>query len=266
MITTTIYYFTGTGNSLKIAKEISDKLGDCELIPIARERKRKNITPTTEKVGFVFPLYYYGLPKIVKDFLQKIDLNLTRYHFAVITRAGDEDGSCFYQLRNIFNSKSKTLDLEFAIMMPNNFIIGYPAPTEEEQKELFENASKNVKKVSELIKQNKSYQAKARDQKYYRRFKRINENFHDLVNASDDKFYIDENCTSCGICERICPVNNIILIDGKPQWQHDCQQCLSCINYCPEKAIKYQGKRVYDDRYHHPEILIKDLTSQKDSN
>ena len=86
---TTIYYFTGTGNSLKIAKDLSEKLEDCELVPIAKVWEDNNLASSSENVGFIFPLYYAGLPKIVYDFLSKIDLSKSSYFFAVVTNAGD---------------------------------------------------------------------------------------------------------------------------------------------------------------------------------
>ncbi len=61
----TIYYFTGTGNSLKIARILAEKLEYCELIPIAKVWEMEKLASTSEKVGFIFPLYYSGLPKIV---------------------------------------------------------------------------------------------------------------------------------------------------------------------------------------------------------
>ena len=45
---TTIYYFTGTDNSLKIAKSLSDKLKECELIPIAKVWEEDNLASTSE--------------------------------------------------------------------------------------------------------------------------------------------------------------------------------------------------------------------------
>jgi len=62
---TTIYYFTGTGNSLNIAKNLSEKLDKCELVPIAKVWEDDHLASSAEKVGFIFPLYYAGLPKIV---------------------------------------------------------------------------------------------------------------------------------------------------------------------------------------------------------
>ena len=56
-MSTTIYYFTGTGNSLKIARDIAEKL-DAELVPMAKIWQQESIASNTEKVGFVHPLYY----------------------------------------------------------------------------------------------------------------------------------------------------------------------------------------------------------------
>ena len=86
---TTIYFFTGTGNSLKVAKALTEKLKASELIPIAKIWQIENINSTTEKVGFIFPLYYSGLPKIVYDFIHKLDLCKSNYLFIVITSAVD---------------------------------------------------------------------------------------------------------------------------------------------------------------------------------
>jgi hypothetical protein len=74
-IETTIYYSTGTGNSLKAAKDLYEKLTSCDLVPIAKVWEMEDLLSTSEKVGFFFPLYYSGLPKIVLDFLKELDVN-----------------------------------------------------------------------------------------------------------------------------------------------------------------------------------------------
>jgi len=43
----TIYYFSGTGNSLKIARDLSEKLDRCEIIPIAQIWKKEIIISTS---------------------------------------------------------------------------------------------------------------------------------------------------------------------------------------------------------------------------
>jgi NAD-dependent dihydropyrimidine dehydrogenase PreA subunit len=59
---------------------------------------------------------------------------------------------------------------------------------------------------------------------------------------SDKKFRVDADaCIGCGVCERVCPTGNVVLTDGRPQWQHDgsCTCCLACYHHCPKHAINY---------------------------
>ena len=260
---TTIYYFTGTGNSLKVAKNLSEKLEDCELVPIAKVWEDDRLASSSEKVGFIFPLYYAGLPKIVYDFLSKIKLAKSNYFFAVVTNAGDINTTPLQQIETILKTKSKTLSAGFFILMPNNYIIGYDIHSEARQKEFFEEANKKIETIHKTIEKNENNLDKDFFEKRRIRSEKFNKNFRDSVYESDKSFYAEDSCTNCGICVNICPVNNIVLIEEIPQWQHKCQQCLACINFCPEKCIQFGDKTLKTQRYHHPEITIKDLINQK---
>ncbi len=256
---TTLYYFTGTGNSLVIARELRGELDDCKILPIAKVWREDHPISITKKVGFVFPLYYYGLPKIMNDFVDKIELKNSDYIFAVVTRAGDIDGAPLIQLEKILRKKSKTLSAGFYITTPDNFILQPSTTSEEENKLVIDKAKAKAKEIAELIKENrKNLDIEIVEGKKYR-FERGNLKFHKNVNDSDELFFADENCNACGTCEEICPVNNIILVDGKPKWQHECQQCLACINYCTEESIQYGKSTIDRKRYRNPEITIKDL-------
>ncbi|MFX1256885.1 MAG: EFR1 family ferrodoxin [Promethearchaeota archaeon] len=257
---TTIYYFSGTGNSLKIARDLSEKLEECELVPIAKVWQMDYIVSTSEKVGFIFPLYFYGLPKIVYDFVNKIQLDTTNYLFAIITKGGDIDGVAFQQLERILGARSKTLSAMFSIKMPPNLYVIY---SEEMQKELLQKSIIKIEKVAEIIKKNGKNLKKEINKKEESQLEKRNKHFQKNVNANDKFFYVDENCNQCGICEKICPVNNLIIVEGVPQWQHECQQCVACINFCPEKSIQYGKITLEMQRYHHPEITVQDMITQK---
>lgn len=260
---TTIFFFTGTGNSLKIAKDLAGKLEESELIPIAKIWEKENVQTKSEKIGFVFPLYWSGLPKIVFDFITKLNLNKSNYIFAVITSAGDINEQPLQQLVKLLKAKDKMLSAGFYITMPSNYVIGYDVASEERQKIYFQKANKEVELIVELVKDERENLSSDILKKDVSRSERINKDFREEVNTSDDSFYADENCTSCGICENVCPVNNILLIEGIPKWQHKCQQCLACINYCPEKSIQFGEDTLKTQRYHHPEITIQEIINQK---
>ena len=105
---TTIYYFTGTGNSLKAAKDLCEKLNGCELFPIAKYGEMENFVSISENIGFFFPLYYSGLPKIVLDFVKELDVNKSNYFFAGVTSAEDLNEYPFQQLEKILRAKGKS--------------------------------------------------------------------------------------------------------------------------------------------------------------
>ncbi|MFX0032138.1 MAG: EFR1 family ferrodoxin [Candidatus Hodarchaeota archaeon] len=261
---TTIYFFTGTGNSLRVAKLLAESLGDCELVAIAKVWKVEKIESTSENVGFVFPLYYFGLPKIVYDFLHKLITDESSYFFSVITSAEDLNDFPFQQINNILKMKGKELKVGSIINMPNNYIIGYDVTPEVRQSKLFEIMVEKIRLISEVIKSGGKNITEEILEREAERHERINREFREGVNKMDELFYATDSCNNCGICVKVCPVNNIKLKNGIPEWQHNCQLCLACLHFCPETAIQYGKDTLKVGRYHHPEILLKDITNQRE--
>jgi len=261
---TTIYFFTGTGNSLRVAKLLAERLGDCELVAIAKVWKMERVESKSESVGFVFPLYYFGLPKIVYDFLQNLIIDKSSYFFSVITSAEDIIDFPFQQINNILKMKGKKLNAGSVINMPNNYIMGYDVTPEVRRRKLFDIMFNKIRLISEIIKSKGENITEEILEKESERQQRINNEFREGVNEMDESFYATDSCNSCGICVKVCPVNNIKLINGIPEWQHKCQLCLACLHFCPEIAIQFGKDTLKAGRYHHPEILLKDITTQKE--
>ena len=258
-----IYYFTGTGNSLSIARDLCQSLPECRLFSIPKQNIKNGPTLERQKIGFIFPLYYGGLPKIVFDFVDKLNVSNSSYFFTVITYAGDITNYPFIQLNQILEKKMKKLNAAYFILMPNNYILAYDTHSEQVQNKFFKEAARQVKNISEDVQKELNNFTPEMSKNKRNKFEKFNEDFRKKVNTSDKKFYINEDCNECGTCERVCPVNNIRLVEGKPEWQHRCQQCLACINFCPVKAIQYGHKTSEFGRYHHPKVTIKDLLEQK---
>jgi NAD-dependent dihydropyrimidine dehydrogenase PreA subunit len=79
----------------------------------------------------------------------------------------------------------------------------------------------------------------------------------------DEALWVDEKCDSCGICMRVCPVDNILMSQSEsptPVWQHKCVNCLACYHHCPKEAIQF-GKEEPMERYRHPEIELEEIIS-----
>jgi len=88
--------------------------------------------------------------------------------------------------------------------------------------------------------------------------KSTNEAMANIGNMARD-FFTNGKCISCKICEKICPVDNIKMIDGKPSWNWHCEFCMACIQWCPAKAIECGSKTSKRKQYRHPNIKIADM-------
>lgn len=127
---TIIYYFTGTGNSLAAAKKIAAALGDCELVPIALLQKTTGeIIPQADRVGIVCPVYFSGLPVMVSEFAERLDLSRSHYIFSIVTFGGSGASSALRQLDGILRKRqNRGLDAGFMVKMPGNYVLMYSPP------------------------------------------------------------------------------------------------------------------------------------------
>lgn len=62
-----------------------------------------------------------------------------------------------------------------------------------------------------------------------------------------DKLKINpQKCIGCGLCEKLCPMNNIALANGIALSNDKCTMCYRCISKCPRQAITLLGKKVIE--------------------
>ena len=118
-MSTKIYYFSGTGNSLHVARELQKRIPETNLIPIVSLLNKDVIEINGETLGFVFPIHFTAIPMPVKNFIKKLDLKSAKYVFAIATRMGTPH-SAFNDIEKILNKKGKSLDSHFALNMPSN--------------------------------------------------------------------------------------------------------------------------------------------------
>jgi len=79
-----IYYFSGTGNSLAVARDLAQGLG-ARLQAVSALADRARVTSEADKIGFVFPIYDFKPPPMVEELVCKLDGIESKYLFAVCT-------------------------------------------------------------------------------------------------------------------------------------------------------------------------------------
>ena len=252
-----VYYFTGTGNSLVAARDIANAL-KAELFPIPVEVKKDKIQTDAQKIVIVFPVYAWGPPVIVREFVKKIEEVANKKIF-VVTTFGGSAGATVDFIEKDLSEKGGTVFSNYGIRMADNCITLFNGSTEEKLKPIFESY---VDRIDLIIK------GIAADQPVHEKggfFSRVVLSsivyrfFLAGLPNMDKKFYSEEKCTKCGICSKICPVGNIDLVDGRPVWKGSCEQCMACIQWCPAEAIQHGKKTVKRRRYRHPDVKISDM-------
>jgi len=248
-----IFYFSATGNSLQVAKDIAEKIGECEVSNLAKYDTNRKITE--ERVGIVFPVYFWGVPNIIKAFLSKIEFESSPYIFAVATRGGVV-GASLIQVDDLLKLKNQKLHSGFAITMPENYIIYYNADSKEKQQKLFDAEKIKVVAISQVVISKKEQSLEKSKYLIDTLFGKIlNQAVVENFPTKDINFTLNDQCTGCGKCEKGCSVGNITMINGKPTWNHHCEFCLACLQSCPVEAINYGNKTQKKTRYMNPNVF-----------
>ena len=282
---TEIYYFSGTGNSLHVAKELQKRIPETRLIPIVSLASKNSVTTNGETVGFVFPHYASSLPKIVHTFIEKLDLRSAAYLFAIVTR-GRTGTIAFQEIDKILAAKSRRLDSFFVFTMPSGsepLVKGYANKITEERISRLESEmlARLDSIVVTIIEQEINREEETGDPNppppflvpfmpLIRAVTPLLVPLGKLVETSFD-FYYDQKCTGCGICENVCLSEKVQLLDRRPVWQEavKCHGCFACLNFCPEESIQVESKWYLESyteqngRYHHPGITANEIARQK---
>lgn len=261
---TTIYYFSGTGNSLSAARKIAALLGDTDLTPIASLMNGSgDIIPQTERVGIICPVYDLGIPIIVRDFLNRLDVRGTKYIFAIITLGGS-GLSALRMIDSLIREKNgKKLNAGFAVKMPGNFPPLSVPPTGEKLNTIIRKAETELDRIGGIIREGQDHPpGSALISSFFKFF--IYGGFAKEVHNADSRFTVSDACTSCGICSSVCPTKNII-VSERPAWNHRCELCMACLHFCPTQAINIRMMRGTEGRgrYHHPDVTVADMKVQQ---
>lgn len=253
-----LFYFTGTGNSLFAARQLADAMND-EMYDICELIKNRNMSfriPTGEKIGFVFPIYYSGLPHIVKTFLEEVNIIADDdcYTYAVITCGGSAAGADV-QLKKVLSEKTMHIDHIAQLKMTDNYIVMFELDDAKKAAERTDIAKAELLEIAENISAGKKGGFNSRIGG--KLANGVMQPMYHMLRKTK-KFFADKKCVSCGKCERICPVDAIKMQNGKPKWVKDkCEHCMACINRCPKKAIQYGAKTKNKNRF------VNEILSEK---
>lgn len=243
-----ILFFSGTGNSKHIAKIVASSLGDeiTDITPYLKEDKTGDFTSDRPFV-FVVPTYSSYIPRIVEKFIKESKFTIgQKAYFLLTCGASCSRPGVVKKIRPLCREKGLILGGVEGVVMPENYITLFAAPSEETAKKIIEKAESKLPPIIEKIRNGEDIFNKA-----FPTFSTyiVNPIFYKTL-VADKHYYATDACVSCGKCVSLCPINNITLEDGKPVWHGKCTQCMACIGACPAQAIEYGNKAKNKRRYY----------------
>ena len=247
-----IYYFSGTGNSQKVAHWLSQVAKELNIetvfINIAHVDRLHIPTPDSDAlVAFISPVHGFNYPPIMLHFIRRFPKGQNNV-LLLNTRAGmligkwitpGLSGITFYLSALILKLKGYRIKAMYPVDLPSNWISVHPGL--------------NSRTVAYIHARNKE-----RVTAFARKVLAGGSNFKALFEIIQDilvspvslgyyfiarflfakTYFASGDCNNCGVCIKNCPVKAIIQVDNRPFWTFRCESCMHCMSHCPKKAIE----------------------------
>jgi len=270
-----IYYFSGTGNSLRAAIKIAEEIGGAEIVSV-RCNSDEIMAQHYDVIGFVCPVYEWDIPGAMREFVEKLKINSDAYIFMVATYIAVH-GRCFETMAELLNAKGVRLCYSRAIRCVASQCVAYPPFPPE--KLMIPYMERMMKKVGKEIGEKKERAYPHMSFLTRKLYPKVMGPYMEVEKEYDKGFFADERCIGCGVCAKVCPTQNITLQQKRPTWNHHCHGCNACVVYCPMKAVQFKTPPAYEKlgtfiskrlgippkrkRYHHPFIKANDLMTDR---
>lgn len=251
-----IFYFSGTGNSYHVAKKLAEGFGESvvDMAKAVREKQYAYTLPAGEKLGFVFPVHAWAPPKMVEDFVQRLELYYQGdlYTYAVCT-CGQSAGDTIPIFDAALRANGLHLQSGYSVIMPDNYAVLFRAPSAKEAEKILQHADDIIQLIIRAVKLERKNFFRVKKGKggvvlsnvvnpLFRRFATKTKSFH-----------VTKDCIHCGLCAKTCLSGCIEMHKGKPIWtQPQCYMCMACLQHCPTEAIQYGKGTKNKGRYVYP--------------
>lgn len=240
-------YLSGTGNTKHCIEKLLRLLDEtAQAIPIEKQEAAEELS-RNDFIVLAYPVQFSNCPVMVRDFIKKhSDLWKGKQVLCVATMglfSGDGAG-CSARLLKKYGAKvAGGLHIHMPDSVCDVKLLKKPV---EKNREIIKAADKKIEKWAEKIKHGK--------------FPKDGLFFYDRIAGLvcqrlwcygktkdySDKLKIGNDCIGCGLCADRCPMENIVIKNGRAAAGKRCTMCYRCIGSCPKQAITLLGKTVVE--------------------
>jgi Pyruvate/2-oxoacid:ferredoxin oxidoreductase delta subunit len=247
-----LFYFTGTGNALAATHWIAQMAEEYN-IPVEMKKMTPSLSvdsseiPENTLIGFCYPTHGFNAPPVVIDFMLRFP-HLNNKVFLLNTRAGMKlyqwftpgmSGLAQLLPAAILKIKGCTIIGWQPMDLPSNWISIHPGLRQKVVDSIFQRCEMITKRFAKKILSGRTVRKGLISLPIDLIISPISVGYYFFGRFALAKTFVaDSHCTGCKRCEKECPVQAILMKNGRPFWTRKCESCMHCMNRCPGKAIQ----------------------------
>ena len=245
-----VLFFSATGNTEFIARQLALKLGDECLNLLDRVKKNDHTVIHSEKPFIICaPVYVCEMPRFLAKYLKEQTFTGSRDVYFIFT-SGGYAGISGILAKGIVKKKKMNYLGHAEFKMPRNYVANdhYRMLPVDQIKERILASCKKLEEVAADIRAGSKL--KARHVWLFETIITVPFNpVWSKLKYQTKGFHSTDKCIGCGKCVKVCPLNNVSLKDRRPAWGNVCTHCMACIANCPTEAIEYGNITQTKEKY-----------------
>ena len=246
-----ILYFSATGNCKYVAGRLASALGQ-EALSMLDCIQRGEYSFADDAIGIISPTYFWGLPSLVKEFLQKAAFRADYLYFISTygTTPGASDSIAHRAIRG------KTIDAFYSVRMPDTWTPVFDLSTPEKVAAFTKTTEAEIDEaICKISKSHKNRHMSPRTPAFLAEW--IAQPLYNGTMRRTAHFRVEDSCVGCGLCAKKCPVQAIEMREKRPTWvQEKCTLCLGCLHRCPRFSIQYGKNTRRHGQYTYPDVTL----------